>query len=100
MDLFATMPAKINGLTKKGQIEIGFDADIVIFDPDYVGTISVANNLEGVDYCPFEGFSQKGRAETVFLRGKKIVNGGNYMGEKGQGRFIPGKPFGHAYNVR
>jgi len=47
------MPAKINGLAKKGQIEISFDADIVIFDPDYEGTISVANNLEGVDYCPF-----------------------------------------------
>jgi len=98
VDLFATMPAKINGLAKKGQIEISFDADIVIFDPDYEGTISVANNLEGVDYCPFEGFSQKGRAETVFLRGRKIVHNGNYIGEKGQGKFIAGKPFGYAYN--
>jgi dihydropyrimidinase len=100
VDLFATMPAKINGLTKKGQIEVGFDGDIVVFDPDFRGVISAANNLEGVDYCPFEGFAQKGRAETVFLRGRKIVSEGNYVGEKGQGRFIPGKPFGHAYNER
>jgi len=98
VDLFATMPAKVNGLAKKGQLEIGFDADVVIFDPDYKGTISAANNIEGVDYCPFEGFSQKGRAETVFLRGKKIVQNGNYVGEKGQGKFIAGKPFGYSYN--
>lgn len=98
MDLFATIPAKVNGLVKKGQLEIGFDADVVIFDPDYKGTISAANNVEGVDYCPFEGFSQKGRAETVCLRGRKIVQNGNYVGEKGQGKFIAGKPFGYSYN--
>jgi len=100
VDLFATMPARINGLAKKGELGIGFDADIVIFDPDYEGTISVANNLEGVDYCPFEGFAQKGRAETVFLRGNKIVENGTYIGEKGQGKFVPGKPFGHAYGEK
>jgi dihydropyrimidinase len=98
VDLFATMPARINGLEKKGRIEISFDADVVIFDPDYRGTISAANNLEGVDYCPFEGFAQKGRAETVFLRGSKVVKDGKYVGEKGQGRFVPGKPFGSAYD--
>lgn len=97
VDLYATMPAKINGLDKKGRIDIGFDADLVIFDPDYQGIISVANNLEGVDYSPYEGFAQKGRPETVFLRGKKIVEKGKYIGEKGQGRFIPGKPFAYAY---
>ncbi len=97
VDLFATMPAKINGLEKKGQIEIGYDADLVIFNPNYEGTISVANNLEGVDYCPFEGFAQKGRSETVFLRGNKIVDAGKYIGTKGQGRFIAGKPYGYAY---
>lgn len=98
VDLFATMPAKINGLDKKGQLAIGYDADIVIFDPSYKGKISVANNLEGVDYCPFEGFEQKGRPETVYLRGNKIVENGKYVGNKGQGRFIPGKPYGLAYS--
>jgi len=97
VDLVSTMPAKINGLDKKGQIAPGFDADIVIFDPDYKGTMSVKNNLEGVDYCPFEGFEQKGRPETVFLRGEKIVEDGKYTGHKGQGRFVAGKPFGAAF---
>lgn len=97
VDLFATMPAKINGLEKKGQLTPGYDADIVIFDPDYEGTITAANNLEGVDYTPFEGFKQKGRPETVFLRGEKIVDKAQYTGHKGQGRFIAGKPFGASY---
>lgn len=97
VDLFATMPAKINGLTRKGQLAVGFDGDVVVFDPAYAGVIQAANNLEGVDYCPFEGFQQKGRAETVFLRGKKVVEKGKYIGEKGQGQFVPGQPFGAAY---
>ncbi len=97
VDLFATSPSKINGLEKKGQLEVGFDGDVVIFDPEFRGTISVKNNLEGVDYCPFEGFEQKGRPETVFLRGNKIVEKGTYIGQKGQGQFVAGKPFGDAY---
>lgn len=97
VDLCCTMPAKINGLETKGRLEAGCDGDIVIFDPDYRGVMSVKNNLEGVDYSPFEGFEQKGRPDTVFLRGKKIVESGQYIGQKGQGRFVPGKPFGAAY---
>ena len=61
VDLFSTTPAKINGLTTKGHIEVGYDADLVVFDPEYTGVMSAKNNLEGVDYCPFEGFEQKGR---------------------------------------
>lgn len=97
VDLFATMPAKINGLEKKGQLQTGFDADIVIFDPNYEGIISWEKNLEQVDYTPYEGFKQKGRAETVFLRGKKVVDKGEYVGNKGDGRFVPGKAFAYAY---
>lgn len=97
VDLFSTMPAKINGLTSKGHIDVGYDADLVVFDPEYQGVMSVQNNLEGVDYSPFEGFVQKGRPETVLLRGMKIVENGVYIGEKGQGKFVAGKPFGAAY---
>lgn len=97
VDLYATAPAKNNGLEKKGQLGIGFDADVVIFDPDYEGVISVDTNIEGVDYSAYEGMTQKGRPETVFLRGTKVVENARYIGEKGQGRFVAGKPFGTAY---
>ena len=97
VDLFATTPAKVNGLENKGQLAVGFDADLVMFDPDYEGIISAETNLEGVDYSPFEGFKQKGRPETVFLRGEKIVDKAQYIGHMGQGKLIAGKPFGASY---
>lgn len=97
VDLVSTMPARINGLESKGRLTVGCDADIVLFNPEYKGIISVENNLEDVDFCPFEGFEQKGRAEKVFLRGELIVNEGKYVGKKGQGKLIPGKPYGECY---
>jgi dihydropyrimidinase len=98
VELFATAPAKINGLfPRKGHIGIGGDADIVIFDPDFKGVMSVKNSLQGVDYCTYEGMEQIGRVEKVFLRGKLTVDNGIFIGQAGQGEFIKGRPFGLAY---
>ena len=84
----STNPAKNNGLTEKGHIAVGYDADMVIFDPNYEGTMSVKDSLEGVDYSIYEGMKQKGRPETVLLRGKVIVRDAKYVGNKGDGKFI------------
>ena len=98
VDLVATSPARINGLTAKGRLEPGCDADIVIFDPDYEGIFSVKDSLEGVDYCTLEGMHQQGRPETVLLRGQVVVENARYIGKAGQGRFIKGAPYGSAYD--
>lgn len=101
VELFTTAPAKINGLfPQKGTIAIGSDADIVIFDPEYKGVMTSEGSLQGVDYCPYEGMEQIGRPEKVFLRGKLTVDGGRFVGQKGQGKFVPGQPFGYAYQRR
>ena len=98
VELFATAPAKINGLfPRKGHICVGADADIVVFDPDFKGVMSVKNSLQGVDYCTYEGMEQIGRVEKVFLRGKLTVDDGEFIGRLGQGEFIKGQPFGLAY---
>ena len=81
----------------KGQLAPGFDADVVIYDPSYRGVISAETSAEGVDYSAFEGFEQIGRPETVLLRGEVIVENAEYVGQKGQGRFVAGQPFGAAY---
>lgn len=98
VNLVAATPAKVNGLYgQKGNIDVGFDADLVIYDPNVESLVSVANSLQGVDFSSYEGFRQKGKVETVVLRGEVIVANGEYVGQKGQGQFIPSKPFGSTY---
>lgn len=101
VDLFATTPAKVNGIgDRKGHIGVGYDADIVIYNPNHKSTITYKTSLQGVDYNSYEGFEQIGRPEKVFLRGQLIVDDGKYIGNKGQGKFIPGKAYGLCYEGR
>ena len=98
VDVYATQPAKLNGIfPQKGTIDVGVDADIVIFDPDYKGIITVEANPTGVEYNIFEGMEQIGKPETVLLRGKVVADQGKYVGAPGEGRFVFGKPYGLAY---
>ena len=99
VDLIATTPAKNNGLDHvKGHIGVGYDADIVIYDPDKTSTVSYKTSLQGVDYNSFEGFKQIGQVEKVLLRGQLIVDEGKYIGKQGQGNFIPKKAYGLAFD--
>lgn len=98
VDVFATAPAKFCGLyPRKGGLLVGEDADIVIFDPHWRGRITNATSLQGLDYTPFEGLEQVGRADKVLLRGKLSIDDGQYIGSPGQGKFIRREPFGAAY---
>lgn len=98
VDLYATTPAKINGIAhRKGHIGIGLDADIVIYNPNPTSVISFETSLQGVDFNIYEGFKQEGQVEKVFLRGQLTVDDGKYVGQQGQGTFIPGKPYGLCY---
>lgn len=98
VDLYSTTPAKINGLFhKKGNIAVGYDADLVLFNPEWKGIMTNEDSLHDVDYSPYEGMEQIGRVEKVFLRGMPIVDQGKYIGKKGQGQFLKGKPFGLCY---
>lgn len=100
VEVYATAPAKLVGIyPRKGTIDVGVDADLVIFDPDYRGTITVESNPTGVEYNIFEGLEQKGCTETVLLRGKVVVDHKKFVGEPGYGQFIPGKPYGLAYDL-
>lgn len=97
VDLIATGPAKNSGLTAKGQIAPGFDADLVVYDPDYRGVIAQKDNLEGIGYNAFEGFEVIGRPELVFLRGELIAREGRFTGRRGCGRRQYAACYGAAY---
>ena len=93
VDAASTQAARLFGLyPRKGAIQIGSDADLVIFDPDYTGTISAKSQQMNVDYSAFEGWEIKGRPETVMVRGEIQVRDGEFTGTKGHGKFLARKP--------
>ena len=90
IEVCCTAPAKLFGLyPQKGTIAAGSDADIVIFDPDARWTKSVDEHHMDVDYSCYEGMEVQGRVETVMLRGDVIIDGDEYLGTKGDGRYLP-----------
>ena len=97
VDVLSSGTARMFGLKDKGEIAVGKDADIVVFDPDQKFTITQSKLHMNVDYTPFEGFEVTGMPSAVYSRGKKTAqwNGDqmDFVGEVGHGRFIKREPF-------
>jgi dihydropyrimidinase len=88
----STNPAKIFGLyPRKGALLPGSDADIVIWDPEKKITYGVAHAHQRTDYNLYEGWELTGMPEKVFLRGKLIVDGEQWLGKAGEGQFLKRK---------
>ena len=77
---------------RKGAIQVGSDADLVVYDPNYRGTISVKNQTMNVDYSAFEGWKIEGRPDVVTVRGQVAVRDGKFVGKHGHGKFLQRKP--------
>ena len=91
--LTSTNPAKIFGLyPKKGALLPGSDADIVIWDPQKKVKYSHALSHQRTDYNLYEGWELTGLPEKVFLRGRMIVDGEQWLGCAGTGSFLPRSP--------
>ncbi|WP_046174847.1 dihydropyrimidinase [Domibacillus indicus] len=90
----STNPAKIFGLyPKKGEIALGSDADIVIFDPQKSSTISAETQAQNTDYNIYEGTKIEGSISHVLSKGKIIVENNIFKGEKGHGEYLHRKTF-------
>ena len=89
VELTSATPAKMFGLyPRKGTIAIGSDADVVIWDPEFVHTLSVHSHHMHVDYSMFEGKKIKGNAEVVISRGEVVVENNKFLGRAGRGNFM------------
>jgi dihydropyrimidinase len=92
VDLIATTPARRFGLTAKGALEIGKDADVVLFDPGASRTIRAGHLHHTSDYTPYEGMEVAGAVRSVFVRGAAVIRDGAFVGQRGFGRFIERGP--------
>jgi dihydropyrimidinase len=96
VDVLSTSTARMFGLTSKGSLAPGMDADIVVFDPRLKFTITREKLHQNVDYTPWEGWEITGMPEIVFSRGRKVAAWAGdrvkFTGEPGKGRFVKREP--------
>ncbi len=89
VDAASTRTARLfNLFPRKGTINVGSDADLVIWDPDWRGVISAGTHAMNVDYSGFEGMEVDGRPETVTVRGKIQVQDGEFTGDQDRGQLL------------
>jgi dihydropyrimidinase len=89
----STQAAKLFGLfPRKGAIQIGSDADLVVYDPNYRGKISVKTHQMNLDYNSFEGFEIEGRPHVVTVRGQVAARDGKFVGQVGRGKLLKREP--------
>jgi dihydropyrimidinase len=88
VDLVSTTPARLFGLSTKGAIEPGKDADIVLFDPQERRTISAAQLHHTSDYTPYEGLATSGLVRSTLVRGEFVIRDRHFVGRRGYGKFV------------
>jgi len=83
-------PAKAMGLyPRKGVIAPGSDADLVLIDPDRIIEVDHAAMETNADWSPYQGWPLAGFAESTWSRGRRVVADYRFVGERGQGRWLP-----------
>jgi dihydropyrimidinase len=88
VQLCCTTPAQLAGLETKGHIAPGYDADLVIFDPDAEHTITIDSLHETADWTPYSGLTLHGRPQATLVRGQLVVANGEVRVEAGYGRYV------------
>jgi dihydropyrimidinase len=91
----ATNAAKLFGLyPRKGTIQVGSDADIVIWDPKLKKKIRDEDMFSNAKYSTYAGWDVTGWPKTTIRRGEVVFDGGRILAKPGSAKFIPGAPFG------
>jgi dihydropyrimidinase len=93
--LMSVNPARVYGLfPEKGSLQVGTDADVVIYDPAGNSTLS-DQTLHGAEGCytPYAGQKIRGRVALTMVRGRILYQDGEFQDQPPEGRFVKGRPF-------
>jgi dihydropyrimidinase len=89
VEICCTTPARMFGLyPRKGILQPGSDADVVIYDPNRTTRLGVDMHHMNMDHSAYEGIVISGGVDTVLSRGTTVITGGRYVGRKGHGRYL------------
>ncbi|WP_336714404.1 amidohydrolase family protein [Arthrobacter sp. USHLN218] len=88
VEVFSAGPARINAVPGKGIVAEGYDADLVLFDPEEQRTVDGRALHMGTDFSPFEGKALRGWPAVVVSAGRVVVSDGSFRDPGPVGRFI------------
>jgi dihydropyrimidinase len=87
--LLATAPAMIFGLyPRKGTVEVGGDADLVLFDPKIRKQIRNEDLHQGTDHTIFESWQVQGYPKMTLSHGEILVEDGLWVGPDSEGQWL------------
>lgn len=88
VELLSAQPAALFGVPNKGAVRVGYDADLVIFDPNKTRTVHHEDLATPGGFTIFEGMTMRGWPTHTISRGDVIVENRTFVGRPGRGRFI------------
>lgn len=92
VELCCSNTAALFGCTTKGSLDVGKDADIVIYDPEKDFTIQQTNMHSDVDHTIWEGVSLHGYPVQTYVRGTMVFDNGEFVGQRGFGKYLKRAP--------
>jgi dihydroorotase len=88
IELLAANPARIFGLSSKGSLSVGHDADVTVVDLERRHVVDPSKFESKAKYSPFKGFDAIGEAVKVFVAGRRVMDNGDIMAEPGSGSIV------------
>ena len=89
VELTSANAARLFGLyPRKGALEVGSDADLVIVDLDREVKVDLRTLNSVVDFSPYEGWVARGWADTTIAGGQVVYEKGEVVAERPRGRYL------------
>jgi dihydropyrimidinase len=76
-------------LPQKGQLAVGADGDVVVFDPNEQKTVAGSDSLTAAGYSLYDGETLTGWPTQTFVRGQLVFDSGAIVSSKPIGRHVP-----------